>query len=204
MVHFGKKFVSFDTSSGGPVTARFDDGSTALGDVLIGADGAASHVRGQLLPSAKRVETGIVAVSGKFALDEKARAATPPEVFRGPTLVLGPRGCFLFASAIDYGMPTEHEGQEQPKQAYDSEQYVMWGFSAHRERLTIGRNLEKPDGEQLEALVLGLMNDWHPDLRQLVSSADPTTITAFPVKTSVPMRPWRTGRVTLLGDSSTI
>jgi 2-polyprenyl-6-methoxyphenol hydroxylase-like FAD-dependent oxidoreductase len=98
-------------------------------------------------------------------------------------------------------MPIEHEGQEQPKQAYDSEQYVMWGFSAHHERLTIGRNLETPDGEQLKALVLGLMNDWHPDLRQLVSSADPTTITAFPVKTSVPIRPWRTGRVTLLGDA---
>ena len=46
-----------------------------------------------------------------------------------------------------------------------------------------------------------LMNDWHPSLRRLVQTADLTTVTAFAVKTSVPIRPWTTRNVTLLGDA---
>jgi 2-polyprenyl-6-methoxyphenol hydroxylase-like FAD-dependent oxidoreductase len=62
IVRFGKKFIAFEEAPSGAVTARFDDGSTATGDVLIGADGASSLVRRQLLPHAERVETGIFAV----------------------------------------------------------------------------------------------------------------------------------------------
>jgi 2-polyprenyl-6-methoxyphenol hydroxylase-like FAD-dependent oxidoreductase len=196
VVHFGKKLVGFDNSADNCVTARFEDGSTATGDVLIGADGASSHVRAQLLPNAKRVETGIVAVTGKFGLSDDARAATPDAIFRGPTLILGPRGCFLFGSAIEYGEPTDK--QRSPD---DSEGYVMWGFSARRERFALPGNFETLNGGALKAAVLAQMNDWHPALQRMVNSAEVATVTAFPVKTSVPIPPWRTGRVTLLGDA---
>ena len=85
------------------MTARFEDGSSATGEVLVGADGAGSHLRAQLLLHARRLETGILAITGKFHLDDDARQATPPEIFSGPTLILGPKGCFLFASAVEYG-----------------------------------------------------------------------------------------------------
>src|SRR5215831_11153628 len=91
-IHFGKRFVAFEDAPAGQVTARFQDGSSATGDVLIGADGAGSHLRSQLLPQAQRVETGILAISGKIGLTQTTRAATPEAFFRGPTLVLGPRG----------------------------------------------------------------------------------------------------------------
>ena len=55
IIHFGKKFIAFEDAPDGSVTARFEDGSTATGDVLIGADGASSRVRTQLLPQAQRV-----------------------------------------------------------------------------------------------------------------------------------------------------
>src|SRR6516225_5537581 len=87
IVRFGKKFISFEEAPSGAVTARFDDGSTATGDVLIGADGASSRVRRQLLPHAERIETGILAVSGKIAMTEAVRRATPQAFLRGPTLV---------------------------------------------------------------------------------------------------------------------
>jgi len=44
-IHFGKKFVEFEDAPEGRVTARFQDASSATGDVLIGADGAGSHLR---------------------------------------------------------------------------------------------------------------------------------------------------------------
>lgn len=78
--------------------------------------------------------------------------------------------------------------------------FAMWGFSAHREAFT-SANLETASGEDLKTAVEALVDDWHPALQRLVRSAEPSTITTFPVKTSVPIPPWRTGKVTLLGDA---
>ncbi|MBV8101097.1 MAG: FAD-dependent monooxygenase, partial [Verrucomicrobia bacterium] len=102
VVHFGKKFVGFDDGPAGRVTARFEDGTTATGDLLVGADGANSYVRSRLLPHAPREETGIMSVSGKIGLNDQVRALTPQPIFCGPTLMLGPKGCFLFANAMEY------------------------------------------------------------------------------------------------------
>jgi 2-polyprenyl-6-methoxyphenol hydroxylase-like FAD-dependent oxidoreductase len=61
IVHFGKKFVA-----GGAVAARFEDGSLAVGDVLVGADGAGSRLRSLLLPEAKREDTGLIGVGASW------------------------------------------------------------------------------------------------------------------------------------------
>ena len=81
----------------------------------------------QLLPDARRVETGIVAVSGKLQLDDQVRQGTPQPILHGPTLIFGPEGCFMFANAVDYEAETE-EGTPY----HDREQYVMWGFFGSR------------------------------------------------------------------------
>lgn len=190
-VHFGKKFVSFRHEPDGRVTALFADGSQATADLLVGADGASSLVRAQLLPGVARTDTGIVAVGGKLALNEAVRAAVPAVLMRGPTPILGPNGCFLFVSAMQ-------SGDHGPIGRAD---YVMWGFSARRERLGRGDAVERLDGRTLKGLVEGLMPAWHPALRDLVGTSDPETITAFAVKTSTPVRRWKTTNVTLLGDA---
>jgi 2-polyprenyl-6-methoxyphenol hydroxylase-like FAD-dependent oxidoreductase len=196
VVHYGKKCIAFENDPRGAVTARFEGGSCTTGDVLIGADGAGSHLRAQLLPHARRVETGIVAVSGKLGLDGDVRRATPWPILHGPTLILGPKGCFMFASTVDY--EDDAAGGEQ---YHDRERYVMWGFSAHGETLALPADPAAARGCDATAAVLALMDDWHPALRRLVESADESAITAFAVKTSVPIRPWATQRVTLLGDA---
>jgi 2-polyprenyl-6-methoxyphenol hydroxylase-like FAD-dependent oxidoreductase len=195
VIRYDKKFVAFEDAPHNAVSARFEDGSSTTGDVLIGADGAGSRVRTQLLPHARRVDTGIVAVSGKIALSDDVRRATPPPILRGPTLILGPRGCFMFASAVDY----EDPAGEVPR--YDREKYVMWGFSAHDDTLQLPPNLAATSAHDAINAVIALMDTWHPALQRLVQATDIPTVTAFPVRTSVPIPPWPTQKVTLLGDA---
>ena len=207
IVHFGKKFVDFEDAPGARVTVRFEDGSSATGDVLVGADGANSRVRSQLLPHAERIETGLLAVSGKLSLNDSVRAMTPPAVFRGPTLVMGPKGCFLFANAVEYADEKTKDANTQDNvnsadwgsSFANREEYVMWGFSARREKfaLTLGHETLRP--EDLKTAALALMKDWDSALRQVVGQT--SDLGVFPVKTSVPVPPWETRNVTLLGDA---
>jgi 2-polyprenyl-6-methoxyphenol hydroxylase-like FAD-dependent oxidoreductase len=64
---------AFATTTQGRIRARFEDGSSAEGDVLVGADGASSRVRWQLLPQAQRIDTGLIGLSGKVPLQTIAR-----------------------------------------------------------------------------------------------------------------------------------
>ena len=162
------------------------------GNVLVGADGAASRVRRQRLPDAQRVDTGVVMVSGKLPLDDAVRRETPPPVFKGPTLIMGPRGCCMFTGAVEY--PPAHLA------AYDREEYVMWGFSAHRDRFGLAGTADVvlPDAR---AAVLAQIPDWSLDLRRLVERAEASSLTSIAVKSSVPIAPWETDSVTLLGDA---
>lgn len=67
--HFGATFVRYEESAR-DVTAHFADGSRATGDLLIGADGIRSAVRGQLFPGAQPRYAGYVAWRG--IIDERA------------------------------------------------------------------------------------------------------------------------------------
>ncbi|HHG86406.1 MAG TPA: FAD-dependent oxidoreductase [Bacteroidetes bacterium] len=51
-VHPGKRFVRFE-EGGNRVEAFFEDGSSAVGDILLAADGIHSAVRGQLFPQSQ-------------------------------------------------------------------------------------------------------------------------------------------------------
>jgi 2-polyprenyl-6-methoxyphenol hydroxylase-like FAD-dependent oxidoreductase len=200
IVRFGKKFTAFEEGADGSVVAHFSDGTTASGDVLIGADGASSQLRSQLLPRARRVETGIMAVQGKVNLNDANRALIPRAFLRGPTPILGPRGCFMFASAVQYRDRGESALPRDNSSCGERDEYIMWGFSAHRTKFG-SADLDRLGGEDLKAVVFGLMRDWHPSAKWLVQTADESTVSAFAVKTSVPIPPWQTRNVTLLGDA---
>ena len=115
----------------------------------------------------------------------------------------------MFGSAVEYGNSedTARSDREPPSTrsaaelASDREQYVMWGFSAPREAFAMPADFEALGAEDLKSRVMALTTDWAGELRHLVEAAQPATVTAFPVKTSVPIPPWRTRNVTLLGDA---
>jgi 2-polyprenyl-6-methoxyphenol hydroxylase-like FAD-dependent oxidoreductase len=193
LIAFGRTCQRYEDGADGEVIAHFEDGSTESGTLLVGADGASSRVARQLLPGADRVDTGIVAISGRFALDDKARRDTPAAVFRGPTLIIGPDGVFMFASAVEY--PPE------AKPVYDTDEYVMWGLSARREDFGLDGSPDSLRPEAARALALRHMDGWAPALCQMIERADPAYMTAFAVKTAAEVGPWSTRNVTLLGDA---
>src|SRR5258708_17114897 len=46
-----------------------------------------------------------------------------------------------------------------------------------------------------------MTKDWHPNMRRLVDLTDPSTVFPVNIRTSVPLEPWETSNVTLLGDA---
>jgi 2-polyprenyl-6-methoxyphenol hydroxylase-like FAD-dependent oxidoreductase len=70
-VHLNKRLMKYVESATG-VTATFDDGTTAEGDILIGADGINSVVRKQFAPQIKKRHTGQTCWRGvcKFDLSD--------------------------------------------------------------------------------------------------------------------------------------
>jgi 2-polyprenyl-6-methoxyphenol hydroxylase-like FAD-dependent oxidoreductase len=91
--HRGKGLKGFE-QDGGAVTAHLSDGSSVVGDVLIGADGIRSTVRQQLLPQLAPLYAGYVAWRSLIP-----EAAIPPaihrEMFMNMTFCLPPGEQFL-------------------------------------------------------------------------------------------------------------
>jgi 2-polyprenyl-6-methoxyphenol hydroxylase-like FAD-dependent oxidoreductase len=209
-VHFDKTFVRYQELPTGRILAHFEDGTTAEGDVLVAADGGGSRLRRQYLPHAERIDTGIVGIAGKVFLDDDNRKRIAPELRNGLTLASGNGGYSLFVAlqeidgAAMNGLGGNDESAAAGTHFDNSRSYLIWAFSARRQKLSLdGCDTERMHGEELRSAVLNAMalRSWDERFRTLVRLADPATINAIAIRTSVPVAPWRTQRITLLGDA---
>lgn len=166
LITYGKRLTAFQAEAG-QVTACFDDGTTATGDVLVGADGVGSAVRRQHLPHARVVGTGLTQLYGKIPRES---AKDLDHVF---SAVTGPRHRVV-------GIALTRD-------------YATFSFSARAEELP-------PEPHLLRSLVMEMTHGWHPRIRQMLTE----WYDVFPLalRTSVPIAPWDTTRVTLLGDAA--
>jgi 2-polyprenyl-6-methoxyphenol hydroxylase-like FAD-dependent oxidoreductase len=78
--------------------------------------------------------------------------------------------------------------------------YLMWAFGAQRHALGLTTE-DAPCPETLRSIALAGMADWDPGSRELVWMTDPATLSLLPIRTSRPVEPWPTSRITLLGDA---
>lgn len=211
-VRFGKRFERYERSAEGRVTAFFADGSSATGDVLVGADGAGSVVRKQRLPQALRVETGATAVGLKLPLTEESRAWLPPRLTAGMSMVMAPDPYFLFTAVFDrgrgpLGVPGGDGGivesnvprGERPDGTTGYRNYVLCAFVGRREAFP--RGVGDLDADGVRGVVEAMIGGWHPKLRRLVAEADPESVMLMPLTRSVRIEPWQSTNVTLLGDA---
>jgi 2-polyprenyl-6-methoxyphenol hydroxylase-like FAD-dependent oxidoreductase len=72
-------------------------------------------------------------------------------------------------------------------------------FSARREKFGLAASHAPLRSEDLKIAAVALMQGWDPALREILQQT--SELSVFPVKTSVPIPPWETRNVTLLGDA---
>ena len=212
VLHYGKTYERYEERADGKVVAYFSDGSSVVGDVLVGADGANSRVRRQLLPEARWVDTGARRLAGKIELTDAVRRAIPESFYRKTLSVKSDSGYNLFFTAHEFRPGHEALGPigaedagalaEREGLLFDNgKSYIMWALSGLRDGLPPDDALFAWDGAQLRNFVNGVVADWHPVYRQLFDLTDTSTLGVLPIRTSLPVEPWPTRAVTLLGDA---
>ncbi len=211
-VHFDKHFTHYTTDSDGTVSAFFKDGTSAKGDLLVGADGTGSPVRRQYLPQATLKNSGLYGVTAKVELNEETKALLPPKALRGVTMVNAPHGDSCIIHVMEF--PWDHDGKLKkgiggndeellkswPGLTFDNTRdYILLGFASHASRLP--DELMSMDGPSLHDLLLDRTSAWHPNLRKLFSMSDASTSFPINIRTSERIAPWESTNVTLIGDA---
>jgi 2-polyprenyl-6-methoxyphenol hydroxylase-like FAD-dependent oxidoreductase len=186
VIGFGKAFTRYEQAADGTVTAFFDDGTTASGDILVSAEGTRSAVRQQYLPDAPVRDTGITAIATNTPLTGQTRALLPTAAQRGISLIFGTRALMGLVHVMEFPSHAER----------DYLNLSIWGVHA---KFPAGVHDQR--GRNLIGTALDATRNWHPHLRALLEESDPAA--AFPVRivTSAPVDPWTPTTVTLLGDA---
>ena len=197
VVRLGKAFERYEIGADERVTAHFSDGTSATADILIGADGANSRVRQQLLPHAQRIDTGILAVAGKHRLDG---ADLPRTLREDVNIVIPADGGFLLTAVWQPDHQTIVDEAPPPEFLLDNATaYTFWAYADAASRLPA--DADTLSGADLKGVVLNRTSGWAPAPRALIGGSNPATVNAIRVRSATPVDPWRTGRVTLVGDA---
>ncbi|KZP07956.1 FAD/NAD(P)-binding domain-containing protein [Athelia psychrophila] len=196
--HFGKRLVSYDDPASGPITMRFNDGTTAECDVLIGADGIKSAVRATLISNLAKegkvtkeeatqpnpVWSGTVAYRGlipKERLEAKApghRALTEDMLYCGKNkhLIIFPINKGALINVVAFCSDPSKEGTQY------SENSKEWVVDVPKEEL-----LQQYEG-------------WEPEVTAVLECVDKPSRWAINVARQ--MSTYASGRVAILGDSA--
>jgi 2-polyprenyl-6-methoxyphenol hydroxylase-like FAD-dependent oxidoreductase len=189
------------------VTVTLADGTTAEGDVLVGADGIRSAVRGQKLPGTTVIDAGIrgLGVYGRTPLTPDLAAQLPPHLFEGVLIAADRQGSRLLIAVY---RPRQSAPEAAAKIAPDVtlepvDDYVMISCSVPP-GTQIPPAAQWTDGTpaMLRDAMLAAIEGWHPAARALVQNVDLNSVFVIPFGFLEPAPPWEPSRVTLVGDAA--
>jgi salicylate hydroxylase len=173
-IHLNKRCREVHQGQGG-VRVRFDDGSSYLFDMLVGADGSRSVVRSQLFGPLEPQYTGYIAWRGLVPMER-----VPQEILQPPS------GIFLGNGHLVNRYPVRN-GQLLNFVAFaEREAWTEEGWSI---RSTV---------EELLAEFVG----WTPWVLRFMEQVPPNQLFKWGLFDREPLASWTKGRVTLLGDAS--
>lgn len=190
-LEYGKQLESYVEDQDG-VSVTFQDGTTARGRLLVGADGAWSKTRSLLLPSSPLVDTEGRLIYGKTEVTDAFTAEFSSAAAAG----------MAFVRDSEQGLPCLLEYMRFDHQDRDAPQdYIYWV-------LFLRKHSFMPDKEMLQLAEAGVEEfvrkrtaKWNPQLRCLFNDFAASLI---PVISSRPPLPsWNPkSRVTLIGDAA--
>ena len=213
IVHFDTYYSHYQINEDGSVTAFFEDGTSATGDLLVAADGGNSRVRQQFLPQAPRVETGTVGIMGKVPLTPEIHDLLVAHRLHWAAMMLGPKGRGLFSAVHDLsgkagertqgaiGANEETLLKEAGTLFENTSDYYFWAFLTKQKNYAVQGDLQHLSGSELLQIAQSMIDGWHPVLRQLVSLTDQSTVIATPLRIATAVEPWESRNITLLGDA---
>ncbi len=149
-IEYGKTLRAADVDPSGGTRAFFADGSSVPGDLLVGADGLHSTVRGVIDPAAPRPRyTGLLNTGG-FAHEARLPAGIPPRT--GVMQFRFGRRCFL-------GMTLAPDGD------------VWWFANPFSPREQTPEELKTLDGERWRRELAGLFEGDRIPARELIDAS---------------------------------
>ena len=180
IVRFGVTFERYTQEAGGRIRAHFADSTSAVGDLLVGADGTRSAVRRQLLPDS--------------ALDELGRFiyGRTPFVAEVPGVLIDTFNQMTGPGGVTMSVATCRKRGKAPRLT-DIADYFAWTVRA--------ANLTEADPASLRSGARSHLGGWHPAVQRIVDEADVAATFLVTVDSARPVQPWDAPNITLLGDA---
>lgn len=177
-VIFNKRLAWIEDRAGGPIVAHFEDGSSAKGDFVVGADGVHSATRGHVVPDGPTPFDTDLLNFGGFVPRTRLEAAGA-----GPGLVM----TFGQSGFFGYGYCSSEEGNAmcwstQPAHGIDAATFRAMDQAALRRHLR------------------SFHAGWHDPIPQLIEAMDEIVVTSTLDIATVPT--WSRGRTLLIGDAA--
>lgn len=182
------------------IVAELDGGVEISADVLVIADGAGSKLAQTLAGRPTAYPCGLTGIAGRTPWDR-----LPPETAAlladEPMLAIGPGGTGLFASAHDPVRRAAIRTPNTPRKASDP--VVIWGLIAVEQ--AVPSDIDKLGQARLVEASEHLLrrHRWADHVVELVTRSQVESVSAFRFNAADPddLAPWRSSRVTALGDA---
>lgn len=176
-VEYGKRLTKIE-EEGDEVVAHFEDGTSARGDLLVGADGVRSRVRAAIFPEhAEPRYTGFIGIGG--IVPDDAPPPPDPADARRLSFVLGPRFQFGYSRLSDRD--------------------ARWGWWSHVP--------QEKELSRMEIAALDLKGwldasfaGWCAPVEGFYRSS--VSIIRTPIYDMAPLPAWSRGRIVLVGDAA--
>lgn len=199
-VEFGKDFSSYETTPTG-VTVRFSDSSEAQGSLLVGADGARSHVKRQFLPGHGLVDTEGRWIYGKTPLTAELAGRFSAEALAGLSIVRDRSREVPMSLLLE---PVRF--RDNAFRAELPDDYVYWVLQARKDRFEMDGDdtaLLSLPAHEVAALAGNMTAHWHPSFRALFELQDAAKASLLRIASARPdIASWEpSGCVTLVGDA---